>query len=158
MRYINRLFTLLYFLLYFYLLYMYVQADSGHLCEVCTTSSCSGVWILCWFLICGLHTTTSLSWLAIRAVIVSLRSNAPKLDVVTKQVIWRLGLSRRRGSRPGKTTQTLRPAEVHSVPRRPSESRWRHPRDSRRRRLPVDALLGASCPVPGTPWRPPLNF
>jgi len=88
--------------------YMYVQADSGHLCEVCTTFSCSGVWILCWFLICGLHTTTSLSWLAIRrcvltasnkrilycivlycirAVIVSLRSSAPKLDVVTKRVI-----------------------------------------------------------------------
>jgi len=45
---------------------------------------------------------TSLSWLAIRAAIVSLRSNAPKLDAVTTQVITWFGLSRRRGSRAGK--------------------------------------------------------
>ena len=36
----------------------------------------------------SLHTMTSLSWLAIRAAIVSLRSNTPKLDAVTKQVIY----------------------------------------------------------------------
>jgi len=36
----------------------------------------------------GLHTITSLSWLAIRAAIASLWSNAPKLDAVTKQVIY----------------------------------------------------------------------
>ena len=66
----------------------------------------------------GLHTMTSLSWLAIRAAIVSLRCNAPKLDAVTKQVISRLGLSRCRGS-----LQTLRPTEVHSLPNRPRESR-----------------------------------
>jgi len=50
----------------------------------------------------GLHTMTSLSWLAIQAAIVSLLYNAPKLDAVTKQVISRFGLSRRRGSRAGK--------------------------------------------------------
>jgi len=34
----------------------------------------------------GLHTMTSLSWLAVRAAIVSLLSNAPKLHAETKQV------------------------------------------------------------------------
>jgi len=43
----------------------------------------------------GLHTMTSLSWLATRAAIVSLRYNAPKLDAVTKQVISWFGLSLR---------------------------------------------------------------
>jgi len=56
----------------------------------------------------GLHTMTSLSWLAIRAATVSLRSNAPKLDAVTKQVITRFGLSRRRGSRVGKPKHCYR--------------------------------------------------
>jgi len=40
----------------------------------------------------GLHTMTSLSWLAIRAAIVSLRSNAPILDAETKQVIINMAL------------------------------------------------------------------
>ena len=57
----------------------------------------------------GLHTMTSLSWLAIRADIVSLRSNAPKLDAETKQVISWFGLSRRRGSRAGKHKHCDRP-------------------------------------------------
>ena len=57
----------------------------------------------------GLHTMTSLSWLAIRADIVSLRSNAPKLDAVTTQAISRLGLWRRRGSRAGKHKHCDRP-------------------------------------------------
>jgi len=52
---------------------------------------------------------TSLSWLAIRAAIVSLQFNAPKLDAVTKQVISRFGLSRRRGSRAGKHKHCDRP-------------------------------------------------
>ena len=57
----------------------------------------------------SLHTMTSLSWLAKRAAIVSVRSNAPKLDAETKQVISRFGLSRRRGSRAGKHKHCDRP-------------------------------------------------
>ena len=91
----------------------------------CTTFSCSEVWILRWFL-SGLHTMTSLSWLAIRAAIVSLQSKAPKLDAVTKRwSTWPITPT----WQPSRWTQTLRPAEVHRVPHRPSESRWGRPFD-----------------------------
>jgi len=74
---------------------------------------------------------TILSWLAKRAAIVSLRSNAPKLDAVTKHAVWPVTPP----WQPSRWTQTLRPAEVRSVPHRPSEV------DDVIRRLPVDALL-----------------